>query len=41
MSLSHVRPFVTPWTEARQAALSFIISQEFAQIHVNWVSDAI
>ena len=31
-SLSPVRNFVTPWTEARQASLSFTISQ-FAQIH--------
>ena len=26
-SLSHVRPFATPWTAARQASLSFTISQ--------------
>ena len=24
--LNHVRPFVTPWTAARQASLSFTIS---------------
>ena len=27
MSVSHVRLFVTPWTTARQASLSFTISQ--------------
>ena len=26
-SLSHVQPFVTPWTAAHQASLSFAISQ--------------
>ena len=26
-SLSHVRLFVTPWTAARQASLSFTVSQ--------------
>jgi len=31
--------FVTPWTAAHQASLSFTIS--LAQIHVYWVSDAI
>ena len=33
-SLSRVRFFVTPWTAARQAPLSFTIS-EFAQTHVH------
>ena len=33
-SLSHVRLFVTPWTAAHQASLSFNISQ-FAQTHVH------
>ena len=43
-SVSHVQLFVTPWTAACQASLSFTISQsflklmslefEFAQIHV-------
>ena len=28
-SLSHVRLFATPWTAARQASLSFTISQSF------------
>ena len=40
-SLSHVWLFETSWTAARQASLSFIISQNFAQIHVHWLSDAI
>ena len=40
-SLSCVRLFVTPWTSARQASLSFTISQEFTQSHVHWISDAI
>ena len=34
--LSHVRLFVTPWTAALQASLSFTIFwREFAQIHVH------
>ena len=33
-SLSHVRLFVTPWTAARQASLSFTISQ-FAETRVH------
>ena len=37
---SHVWLFVNSWTAARQAFLSFTISQ-FAQTHVHWVSDAI
>ena len=40
-SLSHVQLFVTPWTAAHQASLSFTTLLEFAQIHVHWVSDAI
>ena len=32
---------MTPWTAARQASLSFTISQIFAQAHVHWVDDAI
>ena len=39
-SLSCVRLFVTPWTVAHQASLSFTIS-EFAQTYVHWVSDVI
>ena len=39
-SLSHVQLFVTPWTAACQASLSFPVP-EFAQIHVHWVGDAI
>ena len=38
--LSHVRLLMTPWTAARQASLSFTISQ-FTQMHVHWVRDAI
>ena len=38
--LSCVQLFVTPWTAARQASLSFTIPQ-FAQTHVHWVGDAI
>ena len=38
-SLSHVQLFVTPWTAARQASLSFTISW-FAQIHVHCIGDA-
>ena len=38
--LSHVQLFVSPWTEALHAPLSFTISQ-FAQIHVHGVDDAI
>ena len=37
-SLSRVRLFVTPWTAACQASLSF---PEFAQTHVHWVDDAL
>ena len=39
---SSVQLFVTPWTEARQASLSFThCLPEFAQTHVHWVGDAI
>ena len=48
-SLSHIQLFVTPWTAARQASLSFTTPgfsilhhlPELAQIHVCWVRDAI
>ena len=39
-SVSYVQLFMTPWTAACQASLSFTTS-EFAQIHVHWVGDAI
>ena len=39
-SLSCVQLFVNPWTPARQASLSFTLS-EFAQTHVHWVDDVI
>ena len=39
-SLSRVWLFATPWTEARQASLSFTLP-EFAQIRVHWAGDAI
>ena len=39
--LSHVQLFATPWTAALLVFLSFTISQEFAQTHIHWVSDAI
>ena len=38
-SLSRVQPFVTPWTGACQASLSFTIS--WSLTHVHWVGDAI
>ena len=38
-SLSHVQLFVTPWTAACQASLSFSISQMF--VHVHWICNAI
>ena len=31
-SLSHVQPFVTPWTAAHQASLSLIISQSLLKL---------
>ena len=31
-SLSHFRPFATPWTAARQASLSFTISQSLLKL---------
>ena len=34
-SLHCVRLFATPWTAARQASLSIINSQSFAQTHVH------
>ena len=37
-SLSHVRLFATPWTAARQASLSFSITQSLL---VHWAGDAI
>ena len=39
--LSSVWLFVTPWTTAHQASLSFTISQSLLKLHVCWVSDAI
>ena len=39
-SLSRVWLFATPWTEARQASLSFTLP-EFAQIRAHWAGDAI
>ena len=39
-SLSRVWPFVTPWTTARQASLTFTISQSLLRL-VYWVSDVI
>ena len=38
---SHIPLFVTPWTAACQVFLSITISQEFAQVHVHWIGDAI
>ena len=38
--LSHVWLFVTPWTAAHQAPVLHYVP-EFAQIHVQWVCDAI
>ena len=32
---------VTPWTEARQASLSFTISRRLLRTHVHWVCGAI
>ena len=40
-SLSHVQLFATSWTAACLASLSLIISQNFPQVHVHRVSDAI
>ena len=42
-SLSHVRLFATPWTEAQQASQSIIKlpCPELAQTRVHWVGDAI
>ena len=39
--LSHVRLFVTPWTAAHQAYLSFTDSRKLAQADVHWVGDVI
>ena len=33
--LSHVQLFATPWTAARQASLSFTVSQSFLKHHVH------
>ena len=38
--LNRAQLFLTSWTTALQASLSFT-TPEFAQIHVHWVSDAI
>ena len=35
LSLSHVRLFATPWTVARQASLSFTVSQRFLKLMIN------
>ena len=40
-SLSRVWLFVTPWTAACQASLSFTISRSLLKLHVHRVSDAI
>ena len=40
-SPSCVRLFVTLWTSASQASLSFTMLLEFAQVHVHWISGAI
>jgi len=40
-SPSCVHLFVTSWTTAYQASLSFNYLPKFAQIHVHWVGDAI
>ena len=40
-SFSRVHLFVTPWTAASQASLSFTNSRKLAQTHVHWVGDAI
>ena len=39
-SLSCVQFFVTPWTIARQASLSFTVSRSLGR-HGHWVNDAI
>ena len=40
--LSHVQLFVTPWTAAHQASLSFTISQSLLKVmHVESDADAI
>jgi len=39
-SLSHVWLFLTPWTAACQASLSFIISWSLLKL-IHWVNDAI
>ena len=39
--LSCVWLFVTPWTAAHQASLSFNILPSFLRLIVHWVSDAI
>ena len=33
--------FGTPWTAAHHSSRSFTIFQEFAQVHVHWIGDAI
>ena len=40
-SLSHVRLFMTPWTAAHQASLSFTISWTLLNLMTTEVSDAI
>ena len=40
-SFSLVRLFATLWNAAHEPSMSSTVSQEFAQTHVDWVSDAI
>ena len=40
-SLSRVWLFVTPWTAAHQASLSFTIPWNLLKTHIHWVDDAI
>ena len=40
-SLSRFRLFVTPWTAARPASLSFTISWSLLKLIIHWVSDAV
>ena len=39
--LSHVQFFVTPWTAAHQASLSFTVSWSLLKLMSIWVSDAV
>ena len=40
-SLGHVRLLATPWIAARQASLSFPVSQSFLRLLLQWMGDAI